>query len=218
MLFNSFKYLLFFPIVCTIYWILPAKWRNIFLLISSYYFYMNWQPVYGCLILFITFVTWLLARNMVSKDAKKQKKLILIACLLISFGTLFVFKYANFVATSINDLFVVLHIKIEFPFLEVLLPVGISFYTFQAVGYVIDVYRGTIKAEKNLFTYALFVSFFPQLVAGPIERAKNLLPQFYETHKINIEDVTKGLRLVLWGYFMKVVVADRLSVYVDAVY
>jgi D-alanyl-lipoteichoic acid acyltransferase DltB (MBOAT superfamily) len=177
---------------------------------------MNWLPVYGCLIFFVTVVSWVTSRYIAMGSSKKRP--LLIACLLLVFGILFVFKYANFVSTSINDLFVTLHIKMHVPLLNILLPVGISFYTFQVVGYVVDVYKGKILHEKIFCTYALFVSFFPQLVAGPIERANNLLPQFHRVHSFKIDNVVQGLRLILWGYFMKVVVADRLSVYVDAVY
>jgi D-alanyl-lipoteichoic acid acyltransferase DltB (MBOAT superfamily) len=152
------------------------------------------------------------------QNGKSPKRLILLSALIICFGILFVFKYENFVTSSINDLFTALHIRMQIPFLKVLLPVGISFYTFQAAGYVVDVYKRNIEPEKNFLTYALFVSFFPQLVAGPIERARNLLPQLHSVHKFSTDNVTQGLRLILWGYFMKVVIADRLSVYVDAVY
>jgi D-alanyl-lipoteichoic acid acyltransferase DltB (MBOAT superfamily) len=128
------------------------------------------------------------------------------------------FKYIDFILSSINDLFILLHIKLQISYLKFLLPVGISFYIFQSIGYVVDVYKEKIKPEKNFLTYALFISFFPQLVAGPIERAENLLPQFNKFHQIDITNITQGLRLILWGYFMKVVVADRVAVYVDSVY
>lgn len=218
MLFNSFAFILFFPIVCFIYWILPNKFRNIFLLIASYYFYMNWNPTYGILILFSSIVTWISALWMKKERAINTKKAILVVCLLINLGILFIFKYANFISASINDVFIMLGIKMYIPQLDILLPVGISFYTFQAIGYTIDVYRKTIKPETNFFVYALFVSFFPQLVAGPIERAKNLLPQFHIKHSFNADKAIQGLRLILWGYFMKLVVSDRLAVYVDSVY
>jgi D-alanyl-lipoteichoic acid acyltransferase DltB (MBOAT superfamily) len=186
---------------------------------------MNWQPLYGCLILFITISTWLLGilvgRVMCrggGRSNKDDKKLLLVCTFLVCFGVLFIFKYANFISSSINELFLIFHIKMQIPFLNLLLPVGISFYAFQAVGYVVDIYKGNIKPENNFFIYAIFLSFFPQLVAGPIERAKNLLPQFYEFHVFTTENITRGLRLILWGYFMKVVIADRLAVYVDSVY
>jgi D-alanyl-lipoteichoic acid acyltransferase DltB (MBOAT superfamily) len=175
---------------------------------------MNWQPVYGCLMLFVSLISYLSGICIENKISKG----ILTIGLLTSFGVLFIFKYANFISSSVNEILNILNIKMHIPFLNVLLPVGISFYTFQAVGYIIDVYKGNIKAEKNFFIYALFISFFPQLVAGPIERARNLLPQFHKIHSLNTDNITKGLRLILWGYFMKVVVADRLAIYVDSVY
>ena len=217
MLFNSLLFLVFFPTVCLGYYLLPQqRWRNIFLLISSYYFYMNWNPVYALLLFFSTLVTYLCG-IMVSSGTKYKKK-ILILGLLINLGILFVFKYYNFINTSVFHLLSALKVRWDIPNLDILLPVGISFYTFQAVGYSIDVYRGNIKVERNFFIYALFVSFFPQLVAGPIERAKNLLPQFREKHLFNCNQVISGIKLMLWGYFMKLCVADRVAMYVDAVY
>lgn len=218
MLFNSFAFLLFFPIVCLLYFTIPPRFRNYFLLIASYYFYMNWEPVYAVLILFSTIITWCCALFIEKTEKQRNKKFILTICLLLNLSILFLFKYANFINNSVESLLELFHLKINIPEFHLLLPVGISFYTFQAIGYTIDVYRKTIKAEKNIFTYALFVSFFPQLVAGPIERAKNLLPQFYKIQKTDYVRITQGLKLMLWGYFMKVVVADRLAVYVDAVY
>lgn len=220
MLFNSFEFLLFFPAVCIIYFLLPKlTWRNLFLLASSYYFYMNWKPVYALLIFTSTILTYgcgLLVEK--CEDKRDKKRVYLVISIILNFSILFFFKYYNFLGDSISNLFCALGIGWNVPNLDVLLPVGISFYTFQAVGYSIDVYRGTIKAEKNFFTYALFVSFFPQLVAGPIERAKNLLPQFHEKHRFKPDDVIEGFKLMVWGFFMKLCVADVISEYVDAVY
>lgn len=219
-LFNSFAFLVFFPLVCMIYFLIPGnKWRNLFLLLASYYFYMSWNPTYAVLIFTSTLVTWgcglLVERN---AGNYRRQKVFLVVNLLINLGILFVFKYYNFINESIFHLFSLWGIRWEVPNLGVLLPVGISFYTFQAIGYSIDVYRGDLKAERNLFVYALFVSFFPQLVAGPIERAKNLLPQFRQKHHFDEANVIRGMKLMLWGYFMKLCVADRLALYVDAVY
>ena len=220
MLFNSFEFLLFFPIVCIVFYALrKRKWQNIFLLIASYYFYMNWKPIYAVLILGSTIITYLCGL-LVEKndDNRKKQKFFLIASLVINLAILFLFKYYNFINESIFTALSWAGVRWTVPNLDILLPVGISFYTFQALGYSIDVYRGTIKAEKNFFTYALFVSFFPQLVAGPIERAKNLLPQFHIEHPFKYENVSEGAKMMVWGYFMKVGVADVLSGYVDAVY
>lgn len=220
MLFNSLEFLLFFPIVCIIYFLLGRnKYRNPFLLLASYYFYMNWKPVYAVLIFTSTILTYACGL-FVEKCAedKRRKKSFLVTSLLINFGILFMFKYFNFINESVFSVLSSFGLRWTVPNLDILLPVGISFYTFQAVGYSIDVYRGTIKAERSFITYALFVSFFPQLVAGPIERAKNLLPQFHEDHHFDIDDVTEGVKQMIWGFFMKLCVADVISEYVDAVY
>lgn len=220
MLFNSFEFLLFFPIVCVLYFLLGKnKYRNPFLLLASYYFYMNWKPIYAVLILTSTILTYVCGL-LVEKNSgeKKKQKWFLISSLVLNFGILFIFKYFNFINESIFIVLSTTGLKWTVPNLDVLLPVGISFYTFQAVGYSIDVYRGTIKAERNFITYALFVSFFPQLVAGPIERAKNLLPQFHSEHHFDADDVIEGIKQMIWGFFMKLCVADVLSSYVDAIY
>lgn len=216
MLFNSLNFLLFFPVVVLLYWILPVKWRNPFLLIASYYFYMNWEPVYALLILFSTVTTWTAAR-LISREGSRRK-LITGLCIILNLGILLTYKYLAFIGDQLRAGMDMLGIGIEIPTFELLLPVGISFYTFQALGYIIDVYRGTISAEKSLARYALFVAFFPQLVAGPIERAGNLLPQFHSRHFFSNDSLLAGLRLMMWGYFMKLCVADNLSPYVDAVF
>lgn len=220
MLFNSLQFLLFFPLVCIGYFLLRNnKWRTPFLLIASYYFYMNWNPVYAVLILTSTVLTYACGL-LVEKHSNNnnRKKAFLVVSLIINFAILFFFKYYNFINESIFSVLELAGLRWPVPNLDVLLPVGISFYTFQAVGYSIDVYRGTIKAEKNFLTYALFVSFFPQLVAGPIERAQNLLPQFHEEHRFSYDNAVEGLKQMIWGFFMKLCVADVLAEYVNAVY
>lgn len=217
MLFNSIAFLIFFPIVVIVYFLIPTlKYRNLFLLAASYYFYMNWEPVYALLLLTSTGVTYLAALG-ISKY-QSHKKLFLVSSLVINLAILFFFKYFNWAAENVTIIMDWLGISIHIPEFKVLLPVGISFYIFQALGYSIDVYRGDVKIEKNFFRYALFVSFFPQLVAGPVERSTNLLQQFYEKKKFIAENAISGVHLMLWGYFLKLVVADRLSLYVDAVY
>lgn len=212
MLFNSISFLLFFPIVCFLYWAIPDKYRNALLLIASYYFYMSWEPFYAVLIVFTSLSTWLCA-IMVDKTEKK-KKVYISLCLIINLLILFVFKYYNFAIDSITGIIP----KLKIPHSDLLLPVGISFYTFQCIGYIIDVYRKDILPEKELITYALFVSFFPQLVAGPIERAKNLLPQFHAKHTFNGDFFIAGLKMMIWGYFMKLCIAGNVAPYVDAVF
>lgn len=229
MLFNSIDFLIFFPIVLLIYFVLPAKVRYIWLLLSSYYFYMCWNPVYALLIAASTGITYLCGMaigyfmdqiKQKEEKGKKWVKLIVIFGILSNMGILVYFKYTNFLIESISPVLKFFHIK-EVPVFDIMLPVGISFYTFQALGYMIDVYKGEIKAEKNFLKYALFVSFFPQLVAGPIERSKNLLNQIKEEpeHKLwNYERVTSGLITMLWGFFLKLVIADRAAVLVDTVF
>lgn len=217
MLFNSLEFLLFFPIVCIVYYAIPSlKWRNMFLLVASYYFYMNWEPVYALLLLTSTLVTYFAALGI--DKIKTYKKTFLISSLIINLAILFFFKYFNWAAENVTQIMSWMGIAIRIPEFKVLLPVGISFYIFQALGYSIDVYRGDVKVEKNFFRYALFVSFFPQLVAGPVERSTNLLQQFYEKKKFIAENAISGIQLMLWGYFLKLVVADRLALYVNAVY
>ncbi|MEG1707695.1 MAG: MBOAT family O-acyltransferase [Acinetobacter sp.] len=189
------------------------------MLTASYYFYMNWEPVYAVLIFGSTAITYLCGRLVEKyKDNHRRQKLFLVASLIVNFSILFIFKYYNFINETIFTALDYAGLRWPIPNFDILLPVGISFYTFQAVGYSIDVYRGDIKVEKNFGIYALFVSFFPQLVAGPIERAKNLLAQFYVKHTFNYDAAVAGLRLMLWGYFMKLCIADRVAMYVDAVY
>ncbi len=220
MIFNSISFLLFFPIVCIVYFLLRNnKLRNAFLLFASYYFYMNWQPIYALLLLSSTILTYfcgIFTEKFNSNTPKK--KYILTINIILNLSILFIFKYFNFINESVFSLLDLFGLHWNVPNLDILLPIGISFYTFQAIGYSIDVYRGDIKAERSFITYALFVAFFPQLVAGPIERAKNMLPQFHTKHSFKYDDVAEGFKLMLWGFFMKLCVADRLGEYVDAVY
>ncbi len=219
MLFNTLSFLLFFPVVCIISFLLrKVAYRNLFLLLASYYFYMNWKPIYALLLLASTVVTYgcglLLERY---SDNNGRKKLFLVLTLLFNFGILFIYKYYNFINGSIHDLMYSLGIGWPVPNLNVLLPVGISFYTFMAVGYTIDVYRGQ-KAERNFITYALFVSFFPQVAAGPIGRSYSLLPQFKAPTIFNYDRFMAGVKMMLWGYFLKLCLADRCGIYVDAIF
>jgi len=183
MLFNSFHFIVFFPIVAAIYFGMPHRFRWMLLLVASYYFYMCWRPEYIILIVLSTFVDFWVARKIEDAPHPGHKKILLLISLFVNFGLLFTFKYFNFVTTSLNDVFSAIHAPMSIPALDVLLPVGISFYTFQVLGYLIDVYRGTVEAEKNLLDYALFVTFFPQLLSGPIGRADSLLPQLAAPHR-----------------------------------
>ena len=217
MLFNSLPFLLFFPVICLLYWLTPDRYRNGLLLIASYYFYMSWEPAYALLILFTSVSTWYCGIKIGNDEA--HRSLYIKLCLAINLLILFFFKYYNFALDSLLSAFSFMGvIKLDIPYSSFLLPVGISFYTFQSIGYTIDVYRKEIKPEKNFLTYALFVSFFPQLVAGPIERAKNLLPQFHQKHFFDGEGFIDGLKMMIWGYFMKLCIAGNVAPYVDAVY
>ncbi len=221
MLFNSIPFLLFFPLVLAVYYSLPASWirgRNLWLLAASYYFYMNWEPVYALLLLTCTMVTYLSAIGMEKASRTWGRKFCLIMGIVLNMAILFLFKYYDFLASEIAGAIRTIGLSVDLPGFGLLLPVGISFYTFQAVGYSIDVYRGTTTAERDFFTYALFVSFFPQLVAGPIERSGRLLPQFREQHRFDYGQAMTGLKLMVWGYFLKLALADRCSLYVDAVF
>ena len=221
MLFNSIDFLVFFPVVTLIYAVIPKKIRCLWLLIASYYFYMCWNARYAILIALSTFITYMAGLLIEKLESRAAKKWAVIGGFAANLGILFFFKYFGFALNNVNKLLVHLSIQtIQNPF-DILLPVGISFYTFQALGYVVDVYRGECKAERNLLQYALFVSFFPQLVAGPIERSKNLFRQIHETEKKNLmspEKMTQGFIMMLWGLFMKMVIADRVALFVDSVF
>ncbi len=225
MLFNSQQFLAFFPIVTLLYFLIPHKLRWIWLLISSYYFYMSWSPKYAILIATSTLITYfsglLIEKAGGIKEEKKSlflRKFWVFGSFASNLGILFLFKYYNFFISYIVRGFSYINVDIVFPSFDYVLPVGISFYTFQALSYTVDVYRKDVRAEKNLGKYALFVSFFPQLVAGPIEKSKDLLYQFEEKHYFDYDRVKNGLLLMLWGFFQKVFVADRLAILVNTVY
>ena len=215
MLFNSVSFLIFFPIVVMGYFLIPEKLKNHWLLIASYYFYMSWQPVYALLILFSTVTTYYCAVLIDKAKTARYKKVCLGANIVVNIAILCYFKYFNFIVESLLAVFPNLSIA---PNNNLLAVVGISFYTFQSLGYSIDVYRGDVEKAKDFFTYALFVSFFPQLVAGPIERSKNLLPQLYKSYKFDYNRVTDGLVLMAWGFFKKLVISDGAALIVNAVY
>ena len=212
MLFNSFEYLIFLPIVVIFYSLLRGKSKNIFLLLASLTFYSFWNVKYTFLMVLsivITYMTGIYIEN--NRDSKARMKLAVFLCFFINLGILFIFKYFNFfmdLAGKISGG----NFNIA---LDLLLPVGISFYTFQALGYTIDVYRKDLEAERSLIDYALFVSFFPQLVAGPIERSTNLLPQIKNPKKFSYENLVRGLQLFFYGMFLKLLLADRAAIFVN---
>ncbi|UCC43724.1 MAG: MBOAT family protein [Candidatus Zixiibacteriota bacterium] len=218
MLFNSLEFLVFFPTVVIIYFLLPHRFRWVMLLAASYYFYMCWKPEYVVLIMVSTLIDYFAGLRMGRLGRKTKRRKYLLLSLLANIGLLFSFKYFNFFSESARLLLAEFNIFYGSPVLDVLLPVGISFYTFQTLSYTIDVYRGARPPERHLGIFALYVSFFPQLVAGPIERSTRLLPQFLEKKSVDVQRMADGVRLMMFGFFKKVVIADRLAVYVNNVY
>ena len=218
MLFNSLHFALFFPIVFTLYYLIKPKFRWILLLIASYYFYMSWNPIYILLILFSTVVDYGVTVFMERTASQFRKKLLLAVSLFANLGLLFTFKYLNFFNSIVADSLTAFGYEYSYSPLNILLPVGISFYTFQTLSYTIDVYRGNQTAQHHFGKFALYVSFFPQLVAGPIERSTHLMPQFDQTFDFDYKRITDGLKLMFWGLFKKVVIADRLSIIVNQIY
>ena len=217
MLFNSINFFLFFIIVTPLYFLLPHRFRWILLLSASCYFYMAFVPVY-ILILGFTIIIDYFAGILLEKTEGKKRKYWLIASLLANIGVLAIFKYYNFLNNNLSELLGSFGYQNTIPALKILLPIGLSFHTFQAMSYTIEVYRGHQKAERHFGIYALYVMFYPQLVAGPIERPQNLLHQFYEKHEFDYDRIIEGLKMILWGLFMKIVIADRLAIYVNAIY
>ena len=218
MLFNSLHFLVFFPVVLGLYFGLPARWRGPLLLAASYYFYISWKPVYGLLLAATTLLDYISGVRMGRLATKRQRRPWLYLSLASNLGTLFIFKYFNFFWGAAGELATALHLPFVAPALALALPVGVSFYTFQSVGYVVDVYQGRLAAETNLGRFALFVAFFPQLVAGPIERGSQMLPQLRRAHGFDYGRVASGLRLMAWGMFKKVVIADRLAQMVTPIF
>lgn len=221
MLFNSFTFLLFLPIVFILYWGVASKslrFRNIFILVCSYVFYGWWDWRFLFLILFSSIVDFFVGLKIEGANSKRAAKSWLYGSLIINLGLLGVFKYYDFFITSWIDLMNTVGVQANVRTLQLILPVGISFYTFQTLSYSIDIYKGKMKATKDFVAFAAFVSFFPQLVAGPIERASNLLPQFNFIKKFDYATAVLGLRLILWGFFKKVVVADNCAVVVNQIF
>ena len=218
MLFNSLAFFVFLPIVFSLYWLIPQKQKWVILLVASYYFYMNWNPKYVVLILGTTAVSFVAGLLLEKTDTQRLKKIIIAVTLIVCLGVLFIFKYFNFASSTICSVLSLFSIHFSPITLQLMLPVGISFYTFQTLSYVIDVYRGDVKAEHHFGYYATFISFFPQLVAGPIERTGNLLPQIKSEKKFNQSQAIDGIKLIVWGYFKKMVIADYICGYVDQIY
>ena len=216
MIFNSWEFALFFPLVTVLYFVLPHKFRWMLLLLASCLFYMTFIPVY-ILILLFTIVVDYFAGIFIEKSEGHRRKVFLTASIIVNVGALVFFKYFNFINGNMLELARLVHWNYPIGALNIILPIGLSFHTFQAMSYTIEVYRGKQKAEKHFGLYSLYVMFYPQLVAGPIERPQNLIHQFKEKHEFDYTNVTEGLKLMAWGLFKKVVIADRLAVVVNRV-
>lgn len=213
MIFTTFQFLVFFLVFFPLFFLVPTTWRHPLLLVASYYFYMCSIPWYITVIIAITLVDFFAGIQIETASTRTTKRSFLLLSIACNFGLLFAFKYVGFFADTVNTAF-----GTRLPVLRFLLPLGISFHTFQAVSYTVEVYRGRVAAERNLLTYALYVAFFPQMVAGPIERPYNLLPQFHSHTELTLNAFQSGFRLALWGVFKKIVVADLLATAVETVY
>ena len=238
MAFNSFSFWFVFPFIFGLYWLIPAKynqWRKVFLVLASYLLYMNWKPAFAIVLLGVTMVTYwggqVLSSELRDESLKSVEKVSsskfqvsgrrkrLVWCFaLLGLLPLLVFKYYNFLNDSLTAGLAAIGLKFAMPGLNWAVPVGISFFTFQAVGFMLDVYHGRVKAEKNLLDYVLFVSFFPQVTSGPISTAEELMPQIKTSHKFDYKQGRQGLKYLLWGMFIKLVIADRLGLFVYTVY
>ena len=218
MLFNSFEFIIFWiAVVCVFYLIPNNTWRKVFLLAASYYFYACWNVAFLAILLFETALSYGLGLSLGRDDVDKRKFKLCCGIILLLLPLL-CFKYLNFILASVGDIIHATGLSIAVPQFKILLPVGISFYTFMAVGYVVDCYKHKIEAEKNILDYSLFVGFFPQIASGPIGRASLMLPQFKERHPLLYENIAAGAKMMLWGFFMKLVVGDRAGIYVDTVF
>lgn len=218
MLFNSFAFVLFYILVCVLYFSMQPRHRWILLFVVSYWFYMSWRAEYALLMLATTIVDFYIALAMGTAKSLSVRRWLLAVSLVSNLGVLFAFKYWDFFGDSFAWLSQAVALDIRLPALNVLLPVGISFYTFQSMSYTIDVYRNETPPERHLGIFAVYVAFFPQLVAGPIERSSHLLPQFHGARTITYQGVRSGLQLMLWGALKKILIADAISVVVETVY
>ena len=220
MLFNSLDFAIFMPIVFMIYWVFSknVKAQNIFLLAASYFFYGWWDWRYLSLVLVCSIINYLAGLLLMNTNREKHRKLILICCCVVSLGVLGIFKYYDFFLQAFVDAFSILGIKMQAHTLKLILPVGISFYTFHTLSYTIDVYRGKFDPTKNILSFFLFVSIFPLAMAGPIERATNLLPQIYKKRTFDYEQAVDGMRQILWGLFKKIAIADTCAEIVNSIF
>ena len=218
MLFNSLSFLIFFPVVTVLFFLMPHRYRWALLLTASCFFYMSFRPVYILILGVMITVDYFTALEIEKSETHQRKKIFLLASIIVNVGMLAFFKYYNFLNDLISGFFPLGQDENLFPVFSFLLPIGLSFHTFQSMSYTLEVYGGNQKAEKHFGIFSLYVMFYPQLVAGPIERPGHLLPQFRINHQFDYVKVSSGLRRMLWGLFKKMVIADRLAVYVDPVF
>jgi len=221
LLFNSIEFLLFLPTVFGLYWFVlssSTRWQNLLILVASYVFYGWWDWRFLGLIALSTIVDYGVGIALAGARHTAGRRLLLLTSLATNLGLLGVFKYFNFFVDSWVSAWASLGVEMHPVTMQIILPVGISFYTFQTLSYTIDIYRKRIEPSRDLVSFAAFVAFFPQLVAGPIERASNLLPQFLRPRSFSYADSTEGLRQILWGMFKKVVIADQLAIHVDFIF
>lgn len=225
MIFNSFNFIILFPLIFLLYYVIPArysKWRNFYLLLVSYLLYVQWKPVFALVLVVVTLITYwgghILELRGNDDNLKTKRKRLVWLFALLGLQPLLVFKYYNFLNNSISIGLSSIGLQFALPGLNWAIPIGISFFTFQAVGYMLDVYHGRIKSENNILDYALFVSFFPSILSGPINKASLVIPQIKQLRPyFDYSKAVDGLKMLLWGMFMKVVVADRVAIYVDTV-
>lgn len=218
MLFNSLEFAVFFPVVTILFFLLPHRFRWMLLLAASCFFYMFFKPVYILILVFTIVIDYFAGIWIAGEQDPRKRKLLLILSIVSNVGVLAVFKYYNFIAINFNDALNVVHGHGSVPLLNILLPIGLSFHTFQAMSYTIEVYKGRQEPEKHFGIYALYVMFYPQLVAGPIERPQNILHQFHEVKQFDYGNIRSGLLQIAWGLFKKMVIADRLALFVNQVY
>ena len=217
--FNSIEFLVYFPLVILVYWLLPFRFRKYWLLAASYFFYLYWNPILITLLLLSTAIDYFCSLGIEKyRGNRPVMKVLLLVSICMNLGLLFTFKYADFFGETVNVFCAAIGISYRVPAMNLILPVGISFYTFQTMSYTIDVYRGDFPAEKDPIWFALYVTYFPQLVAGPIERPQDLMPQLKKEHHFNWEDLTAGIRLMLCGFFRKVVIADTCGIYANRIF
>lgn len=218
MLFNSFAFAVFFVLVTIVYFLLPHRHRYLWLLAASCYFYMYFKPEYILILALTILIDYYAGIWIEEQYNKKKKKKYLMLSLIANIGILAIFKYYNFINGNITGLALLFGVNNPIPYLDIILPIGLSFHTFQAMSYTFEVYRGNQKAERHLGIYSLYVMFYPQLVAGPIERPQNMLHQFHEKQTFKYELFASGMRLMMWGLFKKVVIADRISLITDPIF